>query len=92
MNVNSTYLKATDQVHTHKVDSMAASIIFMTGSTGFIGKEAVKQLVDENLQLLLLVRSESKARQGLTSYGVSQNHVCTRRLIGGGTWSYCSRS
>ncbi|MFK0525534.1 alpha/beta fold hydrolase [Paenibacillus illinoisensis] len=70
MNLNSTYLKANDQMLTHKMDSRAASIIFMTGSTGFIGKEAVKQLIDENLQLLLLVRSESKARQGLTSYGI----------------------
>ncbi|MEO2205751.1 alpha/beta fold hydrolase [Paenibacillus pabuli] len=71
MNINSTYLKTTDMMLTHKVDSMAASIIFMTGSTGFIGKEAVKQLIDENVKLLLLIRSESKARKGLTSYGIT---------------------
>jgi len=69
MSINS--LTANGPIHNHKVDSGAASTIFMTGSTGFIGKEAVKQLIDENVKLLLLVRSESKARKGLTSYGIT---------------------
>ncbi|WP_179283010.1 MULTISPECIES: alpha/beta fold hydrolase [Paenibacillus] len=45
--------------------------ILMTGSTGFIGKEAVKQLWNSEAQLVLLVRSESKARMVLNAYGVT---------------------
>ncbi|QOS76645.1 alpha/beta fold hydrolase [Paenibacillus sp. JNUCC31] len=48
-----------------------STIILMTGSTGFIGKEVVKQLGDSEAQLLLLVRSESKARKALKAYGVT---------------------
>ncbi|WP_053779740.1 alpha/beta fold hydrolase [Paenibacillus xylanivorans] len=48
-----------------------STTILMTGSTGFIGKEAVKQLGDTEAQLLLLVRSESKARMVLNEYGVT---------------------
>ncbi|OAX45265.1 alpha/beta fold hydrolase [Paenibacillus sp. AD87] len=48
-----------------------STTILMTGSTGFIGKEAVKQLGDSEAQLLLLVRSESKARMVLNAYGVT---------------------
>lgn len=54
-------------------NNMAAksTTILMTGSTGFIGKEAVKQLGNSEAQLLLLVRSESKARMVLNAYGVT---------------------
>ncbi|UPK44505.1 alpha/beta fold hydrolase [Paenibacillus pabuli] len=48
-----------------------STTILMTGSTGFIGKEAVKQLGDSEAQLLLLVRSESRARTVLNAYGVT---------------------
>ncbi|MGF9700334.1 alpha/beta fold hydrolase [Paenibacillus sp. MABNR03] len=71
MNVNSTYIAANDSKHTNKVDSEASGVVFMTGSTGFIGKESVKQLVEENVRLVLLVRSESKARSALDSYGIT---------------------
>ncbi|MFC9711479.1 alpha/beta fold hydrolase [Paenibacillus sp. NPDC056933] len=47
------------------------TIILMTGSTGFIGKETVKQLGQSEVQLVLLVRSESKARRVLKAYGVT---------------------
>ncbi|PQP83629.1 nonribosomal peptide synthetase MxaA [Paenibacillus sp. PCH8] len=46
------------------------NIIFMTGGTGFIGKETVKRFADENAQLLLLVRSEQRARAVMKAYGV----------------------
>ncbi|MDT9722370.1 alpha/beta fold hydrolase [Paenibacillus sp. ClWae2A] len=49
---------------------IAATTIFMTGSTGFIGKETVKQLTQGDAQLLLLVRSEQRARTVLKAYGV----------------------
>lgn len=48
-----------------------STTILMTGSTGFIGKEAIKQLGNSEAQLLLLVRSESKARMVLNAYGVT---------------------
>ncbi|RAI94718.1 nucleoside-diphosphate-sugar epimerase [Paenibacillus pabuli] len=48
-----------------------STTILITGSTGFIGKEAVKQLGNSEAQLLLLVRSESKARMVLNAYGVT---------------------
>lgn len=35
--------------------------IFLIGGTGFIGKQLVKQLENEHVELLLLVRSKSKA-------------------------------
>ncbi|CAI6084044.1 2-succinyl-6-hydroxy-2, 4-cyclohexadiene-1-carboxylate synthase [Paenibacillus sp. JJ-100] len=47
------------------------TVLFMTGSTGFIGKETVRQLVEKtNIHMLLLVRSEQRARTALESYGV----------------------
>ncbi len=46
------------------------TVIFMTGSTGFIGKETVRQLARGDDQLLLLVRSEQRARTVLKAYGV----------------------
>lgn len=47
------------------------TVLFMTGSTGFIGKETVKQLVEKtDIHMLLLVRSERRARSVLESYGV----------------------
>ncbi|MFX3648422.1 MAG: alpha/beta fold hydrolase [Paenibacillus sp.] len=49
---------------------MEPTVIFMTGSTGFIGKETVKQLTQGDAQLLLLVRSEQRARTVLKAYGV----------------------
>ncbi len=35
--------------------------VFLTGGTGFIGKELVKELAKEQVTILLLVRSKSKA-------------------------------
>ncbi len=35
--------------------------IFLTGGTGFIGKQLVQQLLTEQVEVLLLVRSKSKA-------------------------------
>lgn len=47
------------------------TVLFMTGSTGFIGKETVKHLVEKtDIHMLLLVRSEQRARTVLGSYGV----------------------
>ncbi|WP_342554032.1 alpha/beta fold hydrolase [Paenibacillus sp. FSL R7-0652] len=49
----------------------AKTTLFMTGSTGFIGRETVKQLVENtDIHMLLLVRSEQRARTVLASYGV----------------------
>ncbi|MGC5775297.1 alpha/beta fold hydrolase [Paenibacillus pabuli] len=52
-------------------EATESATILMTGSTGFIGKEVVKQLGGSQAQLLLLVRSESKARKALNAYGVT---------------------
>lgn len=35
--------------------------VFLTGGTGFIGKQLVKELAKEDVKILLLVRSKSKA-------------------------------
>ncbi|MCM3174637.1 alpha/beta fold hydrolase [Paenibacillus sp. MER 99-2] len=48
-----------------------ATTTLLTGSTGFIGKEAVKQLMDENSDLILLVRSKLKAQATLQAYGIT---------------------
>lgn len=64
---------ASNSTKIHQVLStsdMEPTIIFMTGSTGFIGKETVKQLAQGDAQLLLLVRSEQRARTVLKAYGV----------------------
>ncbi len=45
--------------------------ILLTGSTGFIGKETVKQLINENSNLILLVRSKVKAKATLQAYGIT---------------------
>lgn len=35
--------------------------VFLIGGTGFIGKQLVKELAKEDVKILLLVRSKSKA-------------------------------
>ncbi len=35
--------------------------VFLIGGTGFIGKQVVKELANEDVKILLLVRSKSKA-------------------------------
>lgn len=35
--------------------------VFLTGGTGFIGKQLVKELAKEDVKIFLLVRSKSKA-------------------------------
>ncbi|PYE44325.1 alpha/beta fold hydrolase [Paenibacillus barcinonensis] len=52
--------------------ALAQTVLLMTGSTGFIGRETVKQLVEKtDVHMLLLVRSAERARIVLESYGVS---------------------
>lgn len=48
-----------------------ATTVFLTGSTGFIGKEVVKQLLFENSNLILLVRSKLNAKATLQAYGIT---------------------
>ncbi|MGO4530066.1 alpha/beta fold hydrolase [Paenibacillus sp. 2TAF8] len=56
----------------NQTTNLGQTVLFMTGSTGFIGKETVKQLVEKtDVHMLLLVRSEQRARTVLESYGVS---------------------
>ncbi|WP_342571736.1 SDR family oxidoreductase [Paenibacillus sp. FSL R5-0749] len=67
---------ASNTTKIHQVLSasdMEPTIIFMTGSTGFIGKETVKQLAQGDAQLLLLVRSEQRAGTVLKAYGVKDS-------------------
>ncbi|MGQ8873857.1 alpha/beta fold hydrolase [Paenibacillus sp. TSA_86.1] len=55
----------------NQTTNLEQTVLFMTGSTGFIGKETVKQLVEKtDVHMLLLVRSEQRARTVLESYGV----------------------
>ncbi|WP_434748214.1 alpha/beta fold hydrolase [Paenibacillus amylolyticus] len=55
----------------NQTTNLGQTVLFMTGSTGFIGKETVKQLVEKtDVHMLLLVRSEQRARTVLESYGV----------------------
>lgn len=74
MNVHTT--RETKTEHTRDIKqvinkrAIEPAIIFMTGSTGFIGKETVKQLAAGDTKLLLLVRSEPRARVVLQAYGV----------------------
>ncbi|WP_081393070.1 alpha/beta fold hydrolase [Paenibacillus odorifer] len=74
MNVHTT--RETNTEHTRDIKqvinkrAIEPAIIFMTGSTGFIGKETVKQLAAGDTKLLLLVRSEPRARVVLQAYGV----------------------
>lgn len=51
-------------------ESAGNTTIFMTGSTGFIGKEVVKQFMNGTANLLLLVRSESRARKAMRNHGI----------------------
>lgn len=53
--------------------SVGNTTIFMTGSTGFIGKETVKQFMNGTAKLLLLVRSESRAREAMRNHGIGMD-------------------
>lgn len=44
--------------------------VFLTGGTGFIGKQLVKELAKEDVNILLLVRSKSKATQIFQERGI----------------------
>ncbi|NME98112.1 alpha/beta fold hydrolase [Aneurinibacillus aneurinilyticus] len=53
------------------------SVIFITGSTGFIGKEILKQLTAGEEKLLLLVRSLKRATAMLNELGLEQDErIC----------------
>ncbi|SDD75035.1 Nucleoside-diphosphate-sugar epimerase [Paenibacillus sp. CF095] len=65
-----TAANSTNMNQVIRKSDIAATTIFMTGSTGFIGKETVKQLTQGGVKLLLLVRSEQRARTVLKAYGV----------------------
>jgi thioester reductase-like protein len=49
-------------------------VLFITGSTGFIGKEVLKQLTNGAEKLLLLVRSLEKAQDMLNKLGLKDDH------------------
>ncbi|WP_019423348.1 alpha/beta fold hydrolase [Paenibacillus sp. OSY-SE] len=49
------------------------SVLFITGGTGFIGKEVVKQLAEGRERLLLLVRSTEKASAMLQRMGLGED-------------------
>ncbi|MCE5173396.1 alpha/beta fold hydrolase [Paenibacillus profundus] len=49
------------------------SVLFITGGTGFIGKEVVKQLAEGRERLLLLVRSAEKASAMLQRMGLGED-------------------
>jgi len=44
--------------------------VFLTGGTGFIGKQLVNELVKEDVNILLLVRSKSKATHIFQERGI----------------------
>ncbi len=44
--------------------------VFLTGGTGFIGKQLVKELAKEHVTILLLVRSKSKATRIYQERGI----------------------
>ncbi|MFP7292021.1 alpha/beta fold hydrolase [Bacillus safensis] len=49
--------------------------VFLTGGTGFIGKQLVKELVKEDVNILLLVRSKSKATRIFQERGILKESV-----------------
>ncbi|WP_024425998.1 alpha/beta fold hydrolase [Bacillus safensis] len=49
--------------------------VFLTGGTGFIGKQLVKELAKEDVNILLLVRSKSKATRIFQERGILKESV-----------------
>ncbi|WP_436853186.1 alpha/beta fold hydrolase [Bacillus altitudinis] len=49
--------------------------VFLTGGTGFIGKQLVKELVKDDVNILLLVRSKSKATRIFQERGILKESV-----------------
>ncbi|MCM2989852.1 alpha/beta fold hydrolase [Bacillus safensis] len=49
--------------------------VFLTGGTGFIGKQLVKELAKEDVNILLLVRSRSKAARIFQERGILKQEV-----------------
>lgn len=49
--------------------------VFLTGGTGFIGKQLVKELAKEDVKILLLVRSKSKATSIFQERGILKKEV-----------------
>lgn len=49
--------------------------VFLIGGTGFIGKELVKELAKEDVNILLLVRSKSKATRTFQERGILKEAV-----------------
>ena len=51
--------------------------VFLTGGTGFIGKQLVKELAKEDVKILLLVRSKSKSNTPFQERGILKRKLCT---------------
>ncbi|WGV02398.1 alpha/beta fold hydrolase [Bacillus altitudinis] len=49
--------------------------VFLTGGTGFIGKQLVEELAKEDVNILLLVRSKSKATRIFQERGILEESV-----------------
>lgn len=49
--------------------------VFLTGGTGFIGKQLVEELAKEDVKILLLVRSKSKATRTFQERGILKEAV-----------------
>lgn len=49
--------------------------VFLTGGTGFIGKQLVEELAKEDVNILLLVRSKSKATRIFQKRGILKESV-----------------
>lgn len=49
--------------------------VFLTGGTGFIGKQLVEELANEDVNILLLVRSKSKATRIFQERGILKEGV-----------------
>ncbi|WP_338592628.1 alpha/beta fold hydrolase [Bacillus safensis] len=49
--------------------------VFLTGGTGFIGKQLVEELAKEDVNILLLVRSKSKAARIFQERGILKQEV-----------------
>lgn len=49
--------------------------VFLTGGTGFIGRQLVKELVKEDVNILLLVRSKRKATRTFQERGILKEAV-----------------
>ena len=49
--------------------------VFLTGGTGFIGKQLVEELAKEDVNILLLVRSKSKATRTFQERGILKEAV-----------------